>query len=208
MSAAAAAVVESNRGIFSAVGATDVSGSSAPLRGQAARRQEPCRLRRTLDSHSRRRPGPFSRGAVDPGLRRTRASPTLGAIAERLILGRVVDTDETTTSTTYSNLATNDPAAFHRNAYRKVQPPLLDEIDQADAANADGIADVGNPGQFDTPARLLSDDDTSTGTASATTNGSAPLRLSTARWSAVPRPRLPRSDRIIRDADLSGCDVR
>jgi hypothetical protein len=63
-----------------------------------------------------------------------------------------------------TNLATNGPAAFHRNAYRKVQPLLLDEIDQADAANPDGIADVGNLGQLDTPARLLSDDDTSTGT--------------------------------------------
>ena len=28
-------------------------------------------MRQTLDSHSRRRPGPFSHGAVDPGLRRT-----------------------------------------------------------------------------------------------------------------------------------------
>jgi hypothetical protein len=58
-------------------------------------------MRRTLDSHSRRRAGAFlawgrgSRSAPDPG------EPTLGAIAERLILDHVVDTGETTTSTTY-----------------------------------------------------------------------------------------------------------
>ena len=33
-------------------------------------------MRQTLDSHSRRRPGPFSHGAVDPGLRRTGARPS------------------------------------------------------------------------------------------------------------------------------------
>jgi hypothetical protein len=41
---------------------------------------------------------------------------------------------------------------------------LLDEIDQSDAANADGIADVGNLGSCNTLARLLGNDDPSTGT--------------------------------------------
>ena len=119
-------------------------------------------MRQTLDSHSRRRPGPFSRGAVDPGLRRTRASPTLGAIAERLILGRVVDSDETTTSTTYYEPRYQWSAGISPERLSEGPALLLDEIDQSDVANADGIADVGNLGPLDAPARLLGDDDTST----------------------------------------------
>jgi hypothetical protein len=118
-------------------------------------------MRQTLDSHSRRRPGPFSHGAVDPGLRRDLGEPTLGAIAERLILDHVVDTGETTTSTTYEPRY-QWSGGISPERLSEGPALLLDKIDQSDAANADGIADVGNLGPLDAPARLLGDDDTST----------------------------------------------
>jgi len=119
-------------------------------------------MRRTLDSHSRRRAGAFlawgrgSRSAPDPG------EPTLGAIAERLILDHVVDTGETTTSTTYYEPRYQWSGGISPERLSEGPALLLDEIDQSDVANADGIADVGNLGPLDAPARLLGDDDTST----------------------------------------------
>ena len=118
-------------------------------------------MRQTLDFHSGRRPGPFSHGPWIPVCAGPWGVPTLGAIAERLILDHVVDTGETTTSTTYEPRY-QWSGGISPERLSEGPALLLDEIDQYDAANADGNADVGNLGPLDAPARLLGDDDTST----------------------------------------------
>jgi len=79
-------------------------------------------------------------------------------------LDHVVDTGETTTSTTYYEPRYQWSGGISPERLLEGPALLLDEIDQSDAANADGNADVGNLGPLDAPARLLGDDDTSTTT--------------------------------------------